>query len=467
MDSFTIAKKTPARPLKEKRRRDLFRRNKSQRKELFKQRHLANGASGLLTRPDFLSFWPATEPVPIGLRRSARIKIPQDFSFLDNPEETLETLHDLIRWLRYDRLNTLEFDHRDCQNMDLCASAVLDVLLLQGIRNAKLRHRKIQLSGKLSRNDDVNVLLKVNGLLKAINHPRSKEIPGEMVDRLRIFPIRRGSKSPPDQSTETERASSELVAFFNSCLQREGYRLQKEKQGTLVDMIAELLVNAEDHSAFDVGRSGPQWYAIGYYKGSTIEGAGGECHIVLFNFGRSIFESLKSDDTSYLLKQEISKLVDAHQRAGHFDILVVLARKVFRKTVQFWQEDALWTVYALQEGVSRFLHTAGNEDRGNGTVRMIGFFTELAPNGPKMVLVSGRTWIKFDGTYSLGTIMKAGGARRIIAFNAANDLNQPPDPKFVNTMERGFPGTLVSLKFTLRSEDLATVTDGLEPNEDR
>jgi hypothetical protein len=58
-------------------------------------------------------------------------------------------------------------------------------------------------------------------------------------------------------------------------------------------------------------------------------------------------------------------------------------------------------LYALQEGVSRFTDTPGGEDRGNGTVRMIQFFTDLAGEEPEMALVSGKTYILFDGKYKL------------------------------------------------------------------
>jgi hypothetical protein len=56
---------------------------------------------------------------------------------------------------------------------------------------------------------------------------------------------------------------------------------------------------------------------------------------------------------------------------------------------------------------------------------------------------------------------------RIIAFNETNDLALPPDPEFVRTLKKPFPGTLVSLKFRLRSEDLAKVAEGLSEDEYR
>jgi hypothetical protein len=247
----------------------------------------------------------------------------------------------------------------------------------------------------------------------------------------------------------------------------EGYRLRDEQMSTLVDLIAEVLGNAEEHSGRPNTASSPAWYAIGYHKRSADPAKGGECHIVLFNFGDSIFQSLNSPETSDMLKKEISNLADVHRASGFFELIAEVAKGLLLLRTQFWKEDALWTLYALQEGVSRFRHQPGNEDRGNGTVRMIEFFRKLASSKPKMVILSGRTWILFDGTHSLKTIVKDGEERKVIAFNAENDLSLPPESKYVRTLDRHFPGTLVSLKFTLRSEDLAKVSEGLREDEHR
>jgi hypothetical protein len=176
---------------------------------------------------------------------------------------------------------------------------------------------------------------------------------------------------------------------------------------------------------------------------------------------------LDSPETSELLKEEVSKLVDLHKRAGFFELIAEVTKRLGIYRFQWWKEEALWTLYALQEGVSRLRHSPGGEDRGNGTVRLIEYFMKLASDDPKMVIISGSTWILFDGTHQLGTIRKGEEDRKIIAFNETNDLALPPDPKFVRTLKKAFPGTLVSLKFRLRGEDLAKVAEGLGEDEHR
>jgi hypothetical protein len=183
---------------------------------------------------------------------------------------------------------------------------------------------------------------------------------------------------------------------------------------------------------------------------------------VLFNFGDTIYESLNRPDTSEELKKQIRDLANEHRSRGFFAILT----KYFDVLFPIWQEESLWTLYALQEGVSRFRFKPDGSDRGNGTVRMIDFFSDLASGEPQMALISGRTHILFDGTYRTSSVQIGSETRKVIAFNASNSLLERPDPKYVRSLQYHFPGTLVSLKFQLRRVDLARVKEKLddEPN---
>jgi len=64
-----------------------------------------------------------------------------------------------------------------------------------------------------------------------------------------------------------------------------------------------------------------------------------------------------------------------------------------------------------------------------------------------MVIVSGSTYIEFDGKYEM---RPNHDGVRIIAFNETNDLTEKPDPSYVRRLAGvSFPGTLISLKFPL------------------
>lgn len=120
-----------------------------------------------------------------------------------------------------------------------------------------------------------------------------------------------------------------------------------------------------------------------------------------------------------------------------------------------WSEEALWTLYALQEGVSRFSFTERGRDRGNGTVKMIEFFLALAGKSARMCVLSGKAYILFDGKYTLqDKVIEASETRKVIAFNKVNNLEKPPNRKYVFTLPQEFPGTLISLRFSLRKTNL-------------
>ena len=121
----------------------------------------------------------------------------------------------------------------------------------------------------------------------------------------------------------------------------------------------------------------------------------------------------------------------------------------------------MYTVFALQEGISRLRNQQrkGYAERGSGTVSMIEFFVNLGKSDsglkPQMSILSGSTQILFDDTYKLheeyfkNDIVFGTGKRKIIAFNALNDIYQHPDKNNVKKIKGYFPGTVISLQFYL------------------
>jgi hypothetical protein len=429
--------------------RDLRKRNEGARRA-------AKNTSGPATRKREevfpLDIWP-TPQAPGYLQRAGLIlAIPKVFSFIENPSETIRTLAALRTAAANPKTLQLTLDYSRCDELDLCASVVQDVLALRGKEQAKRRLYELKFPGVFSKVDDVNLLLVSQGILKQLGHPIAALMRPELKDKMKFADLRIGKSTPPHLTSEAEVCATELTFFFDECLRTEGYRLADTWKAKLTDLISEVLDNCEQH-----GRKEDRWQTIGYYSRSDDRAEGGECHIVLFNFGDTIYESLNRDDTSAELKKQIGDLAKFHQERGFFAIL----GNAFGIIGQIWQEESLWTLYALQEGVSRFRNTPDGFDRGNGTVKMIEFFMSIASPNPKMAIVSGRTHILFDGTYVLKPKDKQGEPRKVIAFNRENDLNLPPDSKYVRTLSENFPGTLVSLRFRLRKTDLQMIRERL------
>jgi hypothetical protein len=151
----------------------------------------------------------------------------------------------------------------------------------------------------------------------------------------------------------------------------------------LSSLITEVIGNAEEH--------GGTWYTLGYFHQIEANGAG-HCHIVIFNFGTTIYESLMLHAASQELTDRIKGLIATHLDRGFL-------RSLFNPG---WDEEALVTLFGLQEGVSRLSFTDRGRDRGNGTVNMIEFFTQLAGGSEKMCVISPSTRLQADDGKNTG-----------------------------------------------------------------
>ena len=75
-----------------------------------------------------------------------------------------------------------------------------------------------------------------------------------------------------------------------------------------------------------------------------------------------------------------------------------------------------------------------------------------------MILLSGSTHILFDGKYQLKEGHKGDSNGRLtIAFNQYNDLTRRPDPDYVRSLKGFFPGTLISMRFSVDNRYLSSV----------
>ena len=291
-----------------------------------------------------LDVWPA-KPLRAEGAREAEFSIPRNFSLISAPNESLKTLTLLRRTLALPSLKEITLDYSQCESLDLCASVVQDVLALRGKRQAGMRSRQILVSGRFSQKPEIDIMLVSSGILKHLRHPISLSIPPEILARLRSSNLKTGTPTPPNLTSETELAGSSLADFFDECLRTEQYHLKPEWKSKLIDLITEVLDNAEQHAG-----GARQWYTIGFYNRHENPEEGGECHIVLFNFGETIYESLNRPDTSEEMKRPIRDLADEHRSQGFFRFLTEHIGVFF----PIWSEESLWTLYALQEGVSRF-----------------------------------------------------------------------------------------------------------------
>ncbi len=340
----------------------------------------------------------------------------------------------------------IRFDHSRCHTLGLCASTIMDVLLIQARRRRPARNR-LSCGGIYSKTPSVNLMLRASGVLRHLGLQESA-LDAETERQIVRCELFSGKASKIEVAKKREMAATQLTTYFDRCLGPLGFSLSKRGQNHLSQLLTEVIGNAEEH--------GGPWYTIGHCHLTKSEDQPlAECHIVIFNFGTTIYESLKLHSQSEKLRSNLSRLSEFHSNQGYFN---------FARTS--WDEEVLWTLYALQERVSRYSDTPRGRDRGNGSISMIEFFDSLAGDSSKMCITSGRGYILFNGKYHLQPVKRDGETLKIIAFNDDNDLMRPPKRDNVRRLEALFPGTIVSIRLTLKASHLASLAQSEQESND-
>lgn len=370
------------------------------------------------------------------------VKIPPTFSFLGDPGAVLDVLQSILAVsVKGKRFFGLHLDHSSCTDIDLGASAVLDVITMLLRTEWRQRRHQYTLGGQLP--DDLRTM----GILLCTGVTRNLGLqhmvpPRSILDSVATFRLFHGFAAKNIRgSQDQEVAASDLARHLDRCFIRAASRtFTPEGKRLVVKWAGELITNAEEHS----GRG--DWYTTAYMAPidrntpqEGIEDAIGECRLTVFNFGRSIYQSLSDSQTPEATRDQIRAIARRH-----------LERRIWESRLDYTEED-LWTLIALQEGIS-CRTKPGESDRGSGTVAMISAFQELgcsvdAEKKPEMVLISGSTRILFDERYKMRQDPTGAGGRMILAFNERNDLNERPDHRNVHSIRGFFPGTLLSMHF--------------------
>jgi len=356
---------------------------------------------------------------------SISLAVPPTFSFIEDPEAAIGFINSVVAGL-WERRAQINIDHSACTQLDLCAEAVLSAIAFEGRQSLGCR-----IGGWLPDLPELRSIILASGLPKVLGVAR------EEMKGFHCFPLRHGARrrERARQSSERERAATELSVYIESCFALHDWRLDADALEYLSKIVGEVIGNAEDHS----GEA--DWWAAGYLHDSE-DGSLADCHLAIFSFGSTYHQSLMQLSPSSYLRRRLTELSKQHSSKGFF-------------APDKWTEENLWTLYALQEGVSRFNRADKqlDTDRGQGTADMIEFFQRLGGSSPgrsspKMCVVSGATQILFDVAYKMTRKdVGKGFTRRVLAFNAANDLEEKPDSSNVRPLKKFFPGTLISLRF--------------------
>lgn len=372
---------------------------------------------------------------------NGRLYIPKCFSLIENSKESFEFLKKLLLTLHVNKVKKITLDYSACQRIDVDASICMDIILAEFIMyfnkctqlgfGDDISIKSIEPVNFENKEDIKKVLFSIGAYRNIkgfkINYP-------DVID----LPVIVNNHGNPDIWGKSEIDLTNIVEYIKNCLGRLNRELTIDAESEFYKVIGEIMSNALEHS------TAPYSYAIGFFQEThNDEEHFGVFNFSIFNLGDTIYQTFKSENCqNKKAVNEMNALSENFTRNGFF------------KSASF-EEETLWTLYAMQEGV-----TSKPKKRGNGSIQYIENFFKLKgdmckDNISSMVVVSGNTRIIFDGTYQIIEKSKEGTNRdyKYITFNESGEINEKPNKKFVTFAPNFFPGTLISARILIKFDN--------------
>lgn len=380
-------------------------------------------------------------------KNSLTVPLPSVFSIIENPVGTVAAIQAFAKTIRQRKFGAIRIDQGNIKSYDLAAMALLDTVVTEIQEESRQHGRKVRFSGVYPTDRAIQRFIRSMGVVKHLGVAHEIAT-GAEIAKLRLFDKRQRhyyARLDPKKADSKTRTITGFVDHIDECLGDHNRVLTPESKAKLCDYIGEILGNAEEHAG-EKQTGFVDWTIQGYLDNGLDVPI---CEITIFNFGKSIaqtFKDLPNDHYTILQIQPYITRHSMHQWFGHT-----------------WRLSDLYTLVALQGHVSS-KNRSKADTRGQGMGDLIDFFqrvhqecVENKSNGAKMAIVSGGTYILFDGTYAM---RDQGNRGRVIAFNAKNDLYEKPDGKFVKPLGNlHFPGTVISIRFPLSVDSKFTMGD--------
>lgn len=367
---------------------------------------------------------------------NGHLDIPRCFSLIENYEESFNFLKRLFVLLHKNKHDEIVLDYKNCERIDVDASICMDVMLAEFISHfhkcRKLGYRDIFKGGITPINFEQDNIKKVLFSIGAYRNLRGFRISYPDVEDL---PVLINDHTNPTVWSKSEVDLTKIVEYIKKCLVRLNRELTPDAENEFYKVIGEVMSNSLEHGTMRHS------YSIGFFQETHNDNEHfGIFNFSIFNFGDTIYQTFKRDDCpNKRAVSQMTELSDVYTKKGWF------------KKAAF-EEETLWTLYALQEGV-----TSKEKKRGNGSIQYIENFFRLKgdlnkDNISKLVIVSGNTRIMFDGTYQITEKHKEGEKRRykMITFNNSGEISDEPDKKFVTFAPHFFPGTMISARILIK-----------------
>ena len=377
------------------------------------------------------------------------ILLPENFTINNNHSESYETLRKLISALLIERTKKVTLDYSECINIGLNTQVILDIILRSYVKFTNIsqvkRHFPIFIGGVNVNHEKVQKLTFSVG--SAANFGSELDFPDITKYKLK----KHDNRKETDQIKRIERKEldiTDMIIYIESSLEKMNKKLTPAKRDDLCTIIGEILINAEEHSTTKY------FYSIGYFiEDIRSDNHSGLFRLVIMNFGKTIYQKFKSEDC---------------QNTSIVNRMIELSEKYTMKRLFFpgeFEEECLWSLYALQEGVTS-VSKEQYEKRGNGSIRFIDSFFNIkgsvdADDISRLSILSGSTRIVFDGKYRIAEkINSTGETFKVMTFNESGNIEEKPDSKYVFFCKNHFfPGTMINAKILLNDNDVQQISN--------
>lgn len=377
------------------------------------------------------------------------IMIPSVFSLCDNAEETFYALKKVIYAFFIDIPQHIIFDYVNCTRIDIEAQALMDVMLIEYkaflnkcsylTTQRAIYELPASFGGRNMKDESLRKMM------FSVGSPANLGIKKKDFPDIIKYPMcshRALTESDKkDLKARKELDTSLAIDYVIECLKKMGKKLTPKKRSDLCTVIGEILINAEEHSTLH------HRFSMGYFHEVNEGGKHtGLFHLVILNFGASIYE--KFSNNAECPEETVSKMRALSEK--------YTSRSLF-KSGEF-EEETLWTLYALQQGVT----SVPDMQRGSGTIQFIRSFFNIkgsqeVDSVSRMMLLSGKTEILFDGTYGVQEKLDGNNKFNVMTFNESGSIEDRPDKRFVKTTDTYFPGTIIAAKILLNEDDVKEI----------
>jgi hypothetical protein len=372
--------------------------------------------------------------------------VPTEFSIITKPDESYEFIKSIFGSLLYQLYDNVLFDYSNCTNIELGTQCLLDIIQKDILifykkceKHYLTRPNTKRIGGININNDNIKKMLFSVGS-PAIHSNNSLNFKDVIKYPLCIFDSNNNlSSSRKEMQKEVD--TTNLVEYVLECLKRFNKTLTSEKIEDLSIVISEILINAEEHSSTNIR------YSIGYLQeyNNTNEHYG-VFNLCIFNFGDTIYNKFKSPlCPNQDIVESMNKLSDSYK-----------SKRWFLKDE--FEEETLWTLYALQEGVTTVPKDKYIK-RGNGSIQFIEKFLSfkgeaISNKSSNLTILSGKSKIMFDGTYRLSRGFNSYNEPcTYMTFNKSGNILEKPDKDFVKFVKNNFPGTMISASILFNDDD--------------